>query len=268
MKEPNKVLVVMEEGPRALALTSMCTGAGFEPLLAVGGLYALTMLERGGPRAIVSAAHLGDMSGFDLYDIVRSDETMRDLAFLLLDEASADRLDPSYADVVLPKAARPEAIVGALKRLLEPEPQSTRPKPGPRTRLSSGAQRAKNLSGTLEVLTLFDLTMSLSQNSRSGRLNIYFHNQEHGEACVVFLEGNLIHAEFAGLVGEEALFRLFFQTEEVDDTEFLFEASAPKDPSAHPSEHPSKSEVSITTPVQQLLLKAAVELDHLRETRA
>ena len=248
----------MEDGPRALALTSMCTGAGFEPLLAAGGLYALTMLEHMGPRAIVSAAHLGDMSGFDLYDIVRSDETMRELAFLLLDEASEDRLDPSYADAVLPANARPEMIVEALKRLLAPPEAKPQPKPAPRTRLSSGAQRAKNLRGTLEVLTLFDLTMSLSQNARSGRLHVYFQDQEHGEACVVFANGGLVHAEFAGLVGEAALFRLFFQTEEVDDTEFLFEASAP-------SQDPSKNPVTITTPVQQLLLKAAVELDHLRD---
>ncbi len=251
----------MEDGPRALALTSMCTGAGFEPLLAAGGLYALTTLEHMGPRAIVSAAHLSDMSGFDLYDIVRSDETMRDLVFLLLDEASAARLDPSYADAVLPADARPEAIVGALKRLLRESEAEPQPKPGPRARLSSGAQRAKNLSGTLEVLTLFDLMMSLSQNARSGRLNVYFHqedSQERREACVVFSNGGLVHAQFAGLVGEEALFRLFFQAEEVDDTEFLFEASAP-------SKDPSKNPVTITTPVQQLLLRAAVELDHLRD---
>ena len=257
MREPNKVLVVMEDGPRALALTSMCTGAGFEPLLAAGGLYALTMLEHMGPRAIVSAAQLEDMSGFDFYDIVRSDETMRELSFLLLDEAAAARLDPSYADVVLPADAPPETIVRALKKLLAPP---AGPKPGPRTRLSSGARRAKNLSGTLEVLTLFDLTMSLSQNARSGRLNIYFHRedpQELGEAAVVFRKGSLVHAQFANLTGEEALFRLFFRTEEADDAEFSFEAAeAPGGP---------PGEVTITTPVQQLLLKAAVELDHLRE---
>ena len=250
----------MEDGPRALALTSMCTGAGFEPLLAAGGLYALTMLEHMGPRAIVSAAQLEDMSGFDFYDIVRSDETMRDLSFLLLDEASVAGLDPSYADVVLPADAPPEAIVGALKKLLAPPEAGAGSRPGPRTRLSSGAQRAKNLSGTLEVLTLFDLTMSLSQNARSGRLNIYFHRedpQELGEAAVVFREGDLVHARFANLTGEEALFRLFFETETADDAEFSFEASE--------SSGGPPGEVTIATPVQQLLLKAAVELDHLRE---
>jgi CheY-like chemotaxis protein len=50
--------------------------AGFKIHLAENATFALTMLERDQPDLIVSSDELGDMSGRDLHEIVRSDPAM------------------------------------------------------------------------------------------------------------------------------------------------------------------------------------------------
>ena len=56
------------------------------------------------------------------------------------------------------------------------------------------------------MFSLVDLFQLLAASSRTGRLAV-FHPE--GEAQVYFDQGRVVHAEFAGLTGKEAVFALF-----------------------------------------------------------
>ena len=111
----------------------------------------------------------------------------------------------------------------------------------------------QTISGTLEILTLFDLTMSLNTNKKSGKLNI--HTPQF-EAFIVFDKGNIVHADYYGKTGSKALAMIFIKTDGNAQAQFLFEAENELSP---------ECPVSITMPFQELLFKIAVALDHHRE---
>jgi len=110
----------------------------------------------------------------------------------------------------------------------------------------------QTISGTLEILTLFDLTMSLNTNKKTGKLNI--HTPEL-EAFIVFNQGNIVHADFYGKTGSKALAMIFIKTDGDARAQFMFEAEGELSP---------ECPVSITMPFQELLFKIAVALDHHR----
>ena len=109
------------------------------------------------------------------------------------------------------------------------------------------------VSGTLEVFTLFDLVVSLTQKENSGKLYVLLGDTE---SAMFFEKGRFVHAEFEGIVGEGAVVRIFAEADKYTDAEFFFE----------PSETPlPRGSTTIRSTVQELLLKVAVELDHERE---
>ncbi len=111
--------------------------AGFQIQLAENATFALTMLERDQPDLIVSSDQLGDMTGRDLYEIVRSDPAMNSITFILLD-GTAQKIPDSPKDLELSWMTTTAEIVKAAKDLLGMNntvaPLSTKP---PATSLSS-----------------------------------------------------------------------------------------------------------------------------------
>lgn len=245
-----KVLLVMTDQHKAAELTKACAGEGLSCQLADGGFYALTMLERDKPDAIVSSFDVSDMSGLDFYSIVRSDDSLAQSAFILLDENAAAELQEAN-DLALAASVSSTNIVKALKTLHKTSAQATAKPTLPKTLFMP---KNPQISGTLEVLTLFDLIMSLNQNKHSGKL---FLRIDENEAMVVLLRGEIKHAEMSYFVGEEALIQIFLVSEDSKDTEFFFERVADK---AILDSFNSVSKAS-----KELLFKVAVELDHLRE---
>lgn len=244
-----KVLIVMTDQSKAAELAKVCSGVGVSCQLADGGFYALTMLERDKPDAIVSSRDVLDMSGLDFYEIVRSDQSLDQTAFILLDETAHEDL-PLPKDLAINANASAAYILKSLKDLDEVE------LPSPAVSLPKGLAMPKSsqISGTLEVLTLFDLMMSLNQNQHSGKLYLRIDDEE---AAVVVKTGELVHAEMAGLVGEKALMQIFLKSEDNNDTEFYFERI--EDSEAVEAYN------SISGTTKEMLFKVAIELDHLRE---
>ncbi len=111
----------------------------------------------------------------------------------------------------------------------------------------------QTISGTLEILSLFDLAMSLNSNKKSGKLNI--HTSKF-EAYIIFDQGNIIHADFYGRTGSKALAMIFIKSDGDSEAQFLFEAE--EDSIA------TDSPISITMPFKELLFKIAVALDSYR----
>ena len=111
----------------------------------------------------------------------------------------------------------------------------------------------KTISGTLEILTLFDLTMTLNANKKSGKLNV---SSPNCEATIYLKDGDIIHADYYGMDGEIALTNIFVKTDGHSDAQFIFEAE---------EELGYELPKTINIPFQELLFKIAVALDHHRK---
>jgi CheY-like chemotaxis protein len=92
--------------------------AGFQIHLAENATFALTMLERDQPDLIVSSDQLGDMTGRDLYEIVRSDPSMNHITFILLDGTLQNKIPDSPKDLELSWMTTTAEIVKSAKDLL------------------------------------------------------------------------------------------------------------------------------------------------------
>jgi CheY-like chemotaxis protein len=112
--------------------------AGFQIHLAENATFALTMLERDQPDLIVSSDQLDDMTGRDLYEIIRSDPAMANITFILLDGSAPTKIPDSPKDLELSWMTTTTEIVKAAKDLLRmnsaPSSLGTTP---PATSLSS-----------------------------------------------------------------------------------------------------------------------------------
>jgi len=98
------------------------------------------------------------------------------------------------------------------------------------------------VTGTLGLFSLVDLFQLLSSSSRTGRLNI---NHPDGKAKVYFDNGKIVHAEFSGTMGEEAVFLLF--SDERGSFDFQLGVPSPQE--------------SIKTATENLMLEAIRRVD-------
>ena len=87
------------------------------------GKEALDMMERRRPDLIISAMHLPDMTGVELIETMRSRESLRDIAFILISsETKISYLDPvrqAGAVAILPKPFEYEQLQKALATTLD-----------------------------------------------------------------------------------------------------------------------------------------------------
>ncbi len=197
------------------------------------GGQALKRLARSRADLIISASGTDDLSGLELLGRVRQLEP--EVAFILLDRSALSRYTPTRFDAVLDTLAHPADVLEAAFSLLVSNGQYqeyTRPFHGA---FRKGKRPGVKISGTLEVMTLFDLVLSLTQKRNSGRLYLLIGAVE---AMLAFQQGRFVHAESH------------------PSTEFYFEPAEVRLPPGGATLH---------TSVQEKLLRVAVELDHHRE---
>jgi hypothetical protein len=101
------------------------------------------------------------------------------------------------------------------------------------------------VTGTLGLFSLVDLFQLLAVSSRSGRLTV---DHPEGSARVYFDEGNIVHAEFGELEGEQAVYALF--ADEQGSFEFMLGLPPPR--------------VTIEGRTENLVLEATRRLDEAR----
>jgi CheY-like chemotaxis protein len=274
--------------------------AGFQIHLAENATFALTMLERDKPDLIVSSDQLGDMSGRDLYEIVRSDPALNSVTFILLDGTPQNKIPDSPKDLELSwmtsasdivKAAKdllgmnkapllsgpPAASINISKGQLQPREAPVNPDfdAGPSMPVTKSVFPSKAISssktgeggmksrqvGASGTLEIFTLfDLAVSLTSNLKVGKLYVRIIEE-EGMIFFYKGALTHAEYKMLTGESALLKIFADADEFkSDTEFLFE---PLETSELP-----KAFHTITNTIDKLLFNVAVELDHQREAKA
>jgi hypothetical protein len=105
------------------------------------------------------------------------------------------------------------------------------------------------MTGTLGLFSLVDLIQLLSGARRSGRLLV---QHPRGDAKLYFEEGEIVHALFAELIGEEAVYALFAD----ERGAFSFAAGLPA------------MERSVELGTRNLVLEAVRRLDEARRDEA
>jgi CheY-like chemotaxis protein len=217
---------------------------------------ALPLFRQDPPNLIVSAGEVAGVSGLELLKRVRDDAALNDVPFILLDETVLDTFSPSPFEVVLERRAHPAVVVAAASSLLVSAPPASSDPEEPPLPLHGvlGGRRPQGIkmSGTLEVLSLFDLVLSLTQKRNSGRLYLLLGATE---AQLFFQQGSLVHAAFERWVGEAAVLHIFAAAEMHQDAEFYYEPMHVPLP---------QNGVTLTAPVQEVLLRMAIALDEQR----
>jgi CheY-like chemotaxis protein len=280
--------------------------AGFQIHLAENATFALTMLERDQPDVIVSSDQLGDMSGRDLWEIVRSDPAMNNLIFILLDGSTPSKIPDSTKDLELSWMATASDIAKAARDLLGMNnTHSAMPNTPPATSISGArAPQPRDVSTTREPTltrenaaqfdsrpsTVFPSKalstsrtgiggMKSRQVGASGTLEIFTLFD-----LAVSLTSNIkIGKLYVRIVEEEGM--MFFYRGALTHAEYklltgetaLLKIFADADEFKSDTEfifEPLEVEAlpkgfqSITNTIDKLLFNVAVELDHQREAKA
>jgi CheY-like chemotaxis protein len=243
-----RVLVLTANPIRAEALYTHFSSLDFECGVKSDALYALTALERDHPDLIVCDADAGGMSGLEFHEIVRSEPHLNAVVFVLLDD-TARLMGP--LDLVLSPDATPDEIAGATRTALVNLGRLEADEFEKGTIRSSSTDA--RLTGTFEVMSLFDLIVSLTHSRKSGDLCIQL---AEAEARVTIRAGRITHATYKGKVGEDALLLTFSAVEEDQGAEFVLRGLNTSDQSVS----------TINTPIDQLLLKVAVGMDLSKKT--
>ncbi len=234
--------------------------------IADDGLFALTVLERQPADVVISDAELGDMSGQDLYEMIREDATLAKTSFILLSGVNAQLLGRGH-DIQIPQNISAEDAVSFVQGLLKKRAratldseklQQTQGKMLPLAKSNSQSLRASQFGGTLEHFSLFDLLMLLTQTHKSGQLYLKINQIP---AMVLVDRGDVILAEYDHHNGETALIQIFLDSDRYTESTFSFQTYE----GGMPSE--LLGERNINTPADQLLLNIAIALDQ-RKTGA
>ena len=245
-----EVLVAMPADERRQRLAAELELAGFHCRLVSSGLYALTMLERQQPTLVICGSSLDDMQGAELHDIVRSDEQLREVGFILLSErhggGDAPLASASERDVRLDAASSIDALVRASLLLSDPvsAPQAF------------GELGDVLLSGSLDVFDFGGLLMLIRAGRKCGLLHLLV---AENRALFVIVRGRLVHAEAGGKLGEAALAWLWPQLSRDAASLFAFEGLEPAALTRYP--------VTITRSLENILLQLSVTHDEQLEGR-
>jgi CheY-like chemotaxis protein len=257
----SRVLLVDPDRAGLAALQAALGAAGFRDVSTVtSASFALTMLERNRPDLIVSRAAVPDIDGYELCSIVRNDPSMAGVLFLLLaspgDEAPEAMLEEK-PDQTLAGDLPLSAIVAEVAGLLGTRRKTA---PPPTAAASSAAapplEVTPGMNGSLGVMQLPDIAQAVALGGKTGELLITLPS---GRGAIVFDHGQVVHAEFFGLIGETAFATL------------LVAAHGAARGDAHGSfvfrqlENGAASGTkTIHCDLKQLLLNAAAELDEGR----
>ena len=252
-----KLLLVDRSNTEISTLAEQLQGGGARVLLAAGGLYALTMLEREQPHLLITRFELGDMTGIDLCSLIKSDDLLAGIQVVLLARSLEEKLSAERAggfDLILIDDRPPSVLAASLRRLIERGLRNPAP-----LQVESSPEQAgeQSIAGTLGVLNFAELSQALSQTGKTGRLDLEIGAPDE-PAMVLFDEGRVRHAAFRRTRGTPAFAGLYYETERAGGIVFRFEPMTVERIATQPC--------TIDRSAQQLLLSAAVELDHYNTT--
>jgi CheY-like chemotaxis protein len=169
--------------------------------------------------------------------------------------AAAAATPPSFATAELPApqtVARRQGLPAAAPAPPPAEPASPPARPAAE---ESRSRPSPDLSGSLGVLDLMELSQAFSLASKTGQL---FLDCPRGEGCIYFELGKVIHATIRDRAGREAFSEILQATLREQNIAFRFAPREPGELGAVPR--------SIDLTVQHLLLSFAVDFDETQDS--
>lgn len=181
---PRVLLIDSDRKDLALLQTALAD-AGYAVTAVTSGSFALMLVERDRPDLIVCRAHVEDIDGPELREIVQSDPMTSDVPFLLVAHEG------------------PAAVLGEVRRLLT----------------LAGGDAPRGLQGTFGVMDLVELVQAIALGGKTGELRL---SLARGRGAVVFQGGRLLHAEFGARTGERAFAALVSASQREAGATFAF----------------------------------------------
>lgn len=179
-------------------LTDALKQQGFDVVPSMQAAYALTMLERNTPAAIICATNLREMGAFDIAPILRADPKTAGIPLIAVGSGGDQALLEAYragCDDFVDRRRPPAEIAAHIRSFLVSRQDGFRP-----TQMLSTDETA--LSGSLSHLDLPGVIQMLGQAHQTGALHI---NASDTDAIIFFEGGEISHAEFGTLYGDEAV---------------------------------------------------------------
>lgn len=185
----------------ARRLTEALTAHGFDVIHSTQPTYALTMLERNAPTAILCATNLRELSVFDLPRILHSDAVTTNIPILAMGDGGEQALMEAFragCDDYIDRRRGPENIAAQVRTFLLSRHEGFHP-----TQMLESDQTV--LEGSLSHLDLPGVIQMLGHSRQSGVLYI---NAELLDGTIFFSRGEVLHAEVGEIIGDEAVIRI------------------------------------------------------------
>jgi len=285
-KASARVLIVDADPGKLSVLEAALTHAAYRVTSATSASFALTTLERDRPDLIVSGNRTEDMDGVEFCSIIRSDPATHDIPFLLL--SGPKRPTPwavaqAGVDMLLAGDFVVSAVLDRISKLLrhvalqagpaEPAPAAPAPVaaapptvtpaaapaavPAPAVATAPPDPVARTFEGSFGVLDLTEVTQTIALGGKTGRLSLQL---AASEGSLFFESGRVVHADFAGRIGEEAFAAMVSTAQADPEGTFRFKPVDRLPDGFGPR--------TIQKSVDQLLLSIASEIDEGRAAAA
>ena len=182
-------------------MTDALVKEGFQVFHHPVASYALTMIEWNTPDIILCATELRDMGAFEIVSVLRSDPKTAKTPLLALGNSAEKGPLEAYragCDDYIDRRRNPADIASHIRAFLRSTQHGFQP-----TQMLSATDAS--LSGSLEHLDLPGIMQMLDQTRKTGALHV---NAGHTDAVLFFESGEIHHAEYGKLVGEEAVVQI------------------------------------------------------------
>ncbi len=206
-----RVLVADSNHSRGRFVSRACQEMGFSCVRATHGASALELALAGPPLLVITEIDLPLVDGIKLAEILRANPRTRSVRFLFLgpDEDRQHRLDA--ADIAIPASAPREEIIALVRDLMAKRERIDA--------LERATVAGDRVDGDLGQLPFSDLLQVVHLGRKSGRIDLEREGSDVSlldsgspgdveRGIVLVRDGEILHAEGAGVEGEKALFRL------------------------------------------------------------
>ena len=198
---PPRVLLIDSNVYFVKRMTDALVKEGFQVFHHPVASYALTMIEWNTPDIILCATELREMGAFEIVSVLRSDPKTANTPLMALgNSAEKGPLDAYRAgcDDYIDRRRNPADIASHIRAFLRSSRHGFQP-----TEMISSADAS--LSGSLEHLDLPGIMQMLDQTRKTGALHV---NTSKTDAVLFFESGEIQHAEYGKLIGEEAVIQI------------------------------------------------------------
>lgn len=206
-----RILVADSNHTRGRFLARACQEMGFSCVRATHGASALELALAGPPVLVIAELDLPLVDGIKLAEILRANPRTRTVRFLFLGPNEGRQHNLDAGDSAIPASAAREEIIALVQELMIKRERIDA--------LDRATVAGDRVDGDLAQLPFSDLLQVVHLGRKSGRIDLErdgddlslrgaARSGEPERGMVLVRDGEILHAEGAGVEGEKALFRL------------------------------------------------------------